>query len=120
MKICGPPVVYNGGDLLTPGCYVYGDAGTRLAGALKACCPPATYTPENNGTGTNCIVTCGDIDEAKSDAWNPCMKEYYDNHGEDEKTWTCNNTDMPREFRNGAVQGRTGGWGGLVDRKSVV
>ena len=104
-----------------------GQPGSQLAGALKTCCPQPIFTPQyGNGSGTNCIVTCRNIDASAADNANPCMKDYYDSHAKgnntgdnfskDLGTWTCNGPDP----NSGAVLGRTGGWGGLVILSLVV
>lgn len=109
MTICHGPDT-PGRYLFETNCGLNGLAGTRLAGAVKSCCPRANYTPQNgNQSGLNCAVSCNTLTAQEAIDWNPCLNDYYDNHDENEETWTCNTPDP-----NAAVRGRSTGWGGLV------
>ena len=84
MTICHGPDA-PGRYLFETGCGMHGLAGTRLAGAVKSCCPRASYSPKNgNQSGLNCDVSCDTLTAQESIDWNPCMNDYYDKHDEKE------------------------------------
>ncbi|OBT67606.1 hypothetical protein VE03_03709 [Pseudogymnoascus sp. 23342-1-I1] len=106
---CTGPV--DGVQLFQSGCFLRGEAGTRLAGALKSCCPQirSNLPEQGNSSGTNCYVSCDKPTEQQADEANPCMIDYFAKHDENEETWTCSTPDP-----NTAIRGRSTGWGGLV------
>ncbi|KFY77397.1 hypothetical protein V501_06056 [Pseudogymnoascus sp. VKM F-4519 (FW-2642)] len=107
----------DGHELLEAGCFLYGKPGSRVAGALKSCCPEIrSFAPQGgNGSGTNCKVFCNAPTAQQVDVANLCMNKFYDEHpgidtdDEYNNLWTCDTPDT----RSAAVQGRTS-WGGLV------
>lgn len=108
----------DGYELLEEGCFLRGNPGSRVAGALKSCCPEIlAFRPEfGNQSGTNCYVYCNKTTAQQADEANPCMIKYYDDHpGKDtqderKNIWTCDTPDT----RNEAVSRMTSSWGGLV------
>lgn len=104
-------------QLFDPGCSLRGDPGSRIAGALKSCCPGVTtYRPEY-GDGTNCYVYCNAPTDEQAREGNVCMVNYYKEHPQPkspdkaEDIWTCEATG---NTTSSAVRERIGGWSGLV------